>query len=329
MISLLNQTAPEVLGRAALPLFGLEKNSVVTLHNTSENLTFRVVTPEGQNFALRLHRPGYQQRRAIESELAWVVAVRLDTSILAPRPVRGADQQFIQTIVDPSTHEQHFAVMFHWEVGAEPLIDQDLFSTFEILGARAAQLHAHAKSWQRPEWFTRQTWNFETSIGSEKPLWGHWRDGQGMTPDLQKLFARTTEHIGTRLKNYGQANAQFGLIHGDLRLANLLIDGDDVKVIDFDDCGFGWFMSDAATPVSFHEHEPQVPELIEAWKTGYRSIAPLAKVDEAEIPTFVMMRRLVLVAWLSSRPDTPLSSSLGAGYTHGTAVLAEDYLLRN
>jgi Ser/Thr protein kinase RdoA (MazF antagonist) len=35
-----------------------------------------------------------------------------------------------------------------------------------------------------------------------------------------------------------------------------------VKVIDFDDCGFGWYMYDAATPVS-SRHEPQVPALIE------------------------------------------------------------------
>ena len=41
-----------------------------------------------------------------------------------------------------------------------------------------------------------------------------------------------------------------------------------VKVIDFDDCGFGWYMYDAATPVSFYEHEPQVPGLIEVLEDG-------------------------------------------------------------
>ena len=33
---------------------------------------------------------------------------------------------------------------------------------------------------------------------------------------------------------------------------------------------------------------------------GYRSVAALAAADEAEIPTFVMMRRLLLVAWIGS-----------------------------
>ena len=44
-----------------------------------------------------------------------------------------------------------------------------------------------------------------------------------------------------------------------MRLANLLVDGRDVSVIDFDDCGFGWFMYDLGSSVSFIEHDPTVP----------------------------------------------------------------------
>ena len=91
-----------------------------------------------------------------------------------------------------------------------------------------------------------------------------------------------------------------------------------VKVIDFDDCGFGWYMYDAATPVSFYEHEPQVPDLIESWKTGYRRVIELPKADEDEIPTFVMLRRLLLVAWIGSHSETDLAKSMGLPYTEGT-----------
>ena len=121
---------------------------------------------------------------------------------------------------------------------------------------------------------------------------------------------------------------RFGLIHSDLRLANLLIDGSTVKVIDFDDCGFSWYMYDAATPVSFHEHQPHAPELIENWKTGYRRVLPLSTADEAEIPTFVMLRRILLVAWVASHIEAEYPKSLGAGFTDGTLPLCEDYLRR-
>jgi Ser/Thr protein kinase RdoA (MazF antagonist) len=105
-----------------------------------------------------------------------------------------------------------------------------------------------------------------------------------------------------------------------------LIDGKSVKVIDFDDCGFGWYMYDAATPVSFYENEPQVPHLIESWKRGYRRILQLSKADEGEIPTFVMLRRLLLVAWIGSHHETELAKSMGLPYTEGTVGLCENYL---
>ena len=99
-----------------------------------------------------------------------------------------------------------------------------------------------------------------------------------------------------------------------------------MKVIDFDDCGFGWYMYDAATPVSFYEHEPQVGGLIESWMRGYRRVLDLPRADEAEIPTFVMLRRLLLVAWIGSHSETDLAKSMGLPYTEGTVGLCEEYL---
>ena len=126
---------------------------------------------------------------------------------------------------------------------------------------------------------------------------------------------------------YGQDEHRFGLVHADIRLANLLADDGHVRVIDFDDCGFAWFMYDFATTVSFMEDHPRVPELREAWLEGYRSVAPLDAADEAELDTFVMLRRLLLVAWIGSHHTFATEAAeLGAGFTAGTCALAERYL---
>jgi Ser/Thr protein kinase RdoA (MazF antagonist) len=80
--------------------------------------------------------------------------------------------------------------------------------------------------------------------------------------------------------------------------------------------------------VSFFEHEPHVPELIDAWLTGYRRLLRLPAVDEAEIWTFVLYRRLLLVAWMGSHRTVDVARRLGAGYTAGTCELAESYMSR-
>jgi len=87
-------------------------------------------------------------------------------------------------------------------------------------------------------------------------------------------------------------------------------------------------MYDCATAVSFFEHRPEVPDLIRAWVRGYRRVSPLPQEDEEEMPTFVMLRRLLLVAWIGSHSETPLAQSMGADYTRGTAPLCERYLAR-
>jgi Ser/Thr protein kinase RdoA (MazF antagonist) len=305
---------------AALKHYNVPPGAKASLINLSENATYKIETADGQRWALRIHRQGYHSRQAIASELAWLMDLRNTSVVTTPRPLQGRDGEFIQSVLGRNV------VLFAWEAGSEPAIDQDLAKPFEVLGEVTARMHLHARAWQRPQSFTRFTWDFETSLGEHNPHWGKWRDGIGVDAPLEKIFGQTVDLIGNRLDIYGKGENRFGLIHCDLRLANLLMDADAVKVIDFDDSGFGWYMYDAATPVSFYEHEPQVPSLIEAWKTGYRRVIDLPRADENEIPTFVMLRRLLLVAWIGSHSETELAKSMGLPYTLGTAALCENYL---
>jgi len=113
-----------------------------------------------------------------------------------------------------------------------------------------------------------------------------------------------------------------------MRLANLLVEGPEVTVIDFDDCGFSWYMYDLGSSLSFIEDHPRVPEMIDAWVRGYRSEAPLSREDEAELPTFVLFRRLLLVSWIGSHAETTLAQEMGEEFTQISCELAEDYLMR-
>jgi Ser/Thr protein kinase RdoA (MazF antagonist) len=316
------------LAQAATTYYMLPNDLTVTLINLSENATYKVEAPDGRRWALRIHRDGYHSKTAIASELAWLIDLRSIGVVTTPCPVNGRDGEIIQHIGHARMPRPRNIVLFDWETGVEPGIGEDLSRPFEVLGEVTACMHLHARQWRRPTWFSRFTWDFETSLGQHQPHWGHWRDGMGVDDKKAKLFGQTVALIGKRLNAYGKPADRFGLIHCDLRLANLLMDGKAVKVIDFDDCGFGWYMYDAATPVSFYEHEPQVPELIESWKTGYRRVISLSRDDEAEIPTFVLLRRLLLVAWIGSHHETDLAQSMGLPYTDGTVGLCEDYLSR-
>ena len=64
-----------------------------------------------------------------------------------------------------------------------------------------------------------------------------------------------------------------------MRLANLLVDQNGIRVIDFDDCGYGWFMYDFAATISFIEDDPRILEFKSAWLEGYLTQRRLSAED--------------------------------------------------
>ena len=315
------------LAMAALPRFGLSPESTATLCNVSENHTYRVEDPRsGRSYALRVGRAGYRTAQELESELRWIDALREDGAVdtCVPVPTPGGER-VVEVAADGLGTRN--VVLFEWLPGAEPDLEgEEVIAGFRTLGAVSARMHVHARAWPRPREFARPAWDYERTLGAGGH-WGAWQDGLGMGAEERRQLGRLDAAIAARLESYGQGDDRFGLVHADIRLANLLVDGAHVRVIDFDDCGFAWFMYDFATTVSFMEDHPRVPELRDAWLDGYRSVAPLGAADEAELDTFVMLRRLLLVAWIGSHHTFATEAAeLGAGFTAGTCALAERYL---
>ena len=255
-----------------------------------------------------------------------MTALDSDGGVATPRPLAGRDGALIQSHGTSALAPRHL-VMFEWLEGAEPDPDDDLVEPFRQLGGIAARTHLHVTGWQLPDGFERLVWDDESVFGPS-PNWGDWRDGPGVDARVREVLEAAETLVRDRLAAYGRGAARYGLIHADMRLANLLIDGGDTRLIDFDDCGFGWFMYDFAAGISFMEEHPQVPALREAWLDGYRAVRPLDREDEVEIDSFIMLRRMALLAWTGSHSGTDLARSQAPHFAAGTARLAEAYLAR-
>ena len=321
--------------RAALRRYGGHPDASVELLNVSENATFLVSDPGAGPSVLRVHRLGYHTEQEIASELAWMDALRAEAGVRTPRVLPAADGQRVVTVPENSSRERH-CVRFEFLPGTEPGTEPGgelagepgsalAGAHFEELGEITARMHRHARSWVRPEWFTRFHWDYAAAFG-DQARWGHWQDGVGVGPAERRVLARLDDVLHARLKAFGQGQERYGLVHADTRLANLLVHEGSVSVIDFDDSGFSWYLYDLGTSVSFFEDSPEVPGLVDSWLTGYRRVAGLSAEDEAEIWTFIMFRRLLLLAWIGSHQGVDIAAELGAGYTQGSCDLAESYL---
>lgn len=312
-----------VLARQAAAHFGFSADaSVAAFGPLTENPTFRVQEPGLRDpVALRIYRPGGRPAEEIESELAWISAIRRDTDVRTPDVIPTVDgSPFVRVGLRSSV----FVAAFEVAPGHEA-DDDDLARLMPYAGEATAQLHRHARSWSLPRSFQRPRWDLETMIGPS-PHWGPW---QASVPDAgdREQLERLAQTVLRRLHAFGTGVGRFGLIHADLRAANLLVDGDSVSVIDFDDCGFSWYLYDLAATLTLYEDAPNVDELIASWVEAYRKLNPLAAEDEREIPTFLMLRRLMVSAYVGLRSDTELADELArTGYTKTSCELAESYL---
>lgn len=298
----------------ALAAYGLSPDTPLSLLNRSENETWRA-----GDLVLRLHRHGYHSRAEIASELAWLMSLQGLPGLNTVCPVPGA--QGLVTEIDG-----RFLVAFDLVRGQELQPGDDLARWFAPLGEITARLHLQSRDWAPSPGFTRKRWDVETILGP-RPHWGHWRQAQGLDARGEALLARATDKLAAKLDTYGTGPDSFGLIHADLRLANLMTDGDTLTAIDFDDCGLGWRVYDLAAALSFIETDQRLPDLIARWVDGYTRIAPLRPEDRAMIPSLIFLRRVLLTAWLATRADSDTAQSLGGpAYTQGTLDLAERYL---
>jgi Ser/Thr protein kinase RdoA (MazF antagonist) len=316
------------VAQRALVAYDLSPDSTLRLLNLSENATYAVDDADtGTRSILRVHRKNYHRPHEICSELDWLDALRRDGDVTVPTVLPAHDGRRVVTVDHDGTprHVVHFELV----AGVEP-DEQTLTTTdFHTLGRITAALHDHARSWTRPPGFGRFSWDWSHSLG-DRPRWGRWEDAVGVGDAERHVLNRACTLLARRLAEYGTEADVFGLVHADLRLANLLVDGtgadSQITVIDFDDCGFSWYFYDFGTAVSFFEDDPAVPEWQDAWATGYRTRRPLPATDEAMLPSFVLLRRLLLLAWMGTHSHSKESQAMSIDYAAGSCTLAERYL---
>jgi Ser/Thr protein kinase RdoA (MazF antagonist) len=181
---------------AALAAYGFSPAARLALLSLSENATYRVDDPaDGRVAVLRVHRTGYHEPGAVQSELAWLTALRRDEGLRTPAVYPALDgREVVDVVLDGITRQ---TVLFELLPGAEPSADQ-LATQFERLGTICARMHKHALSWRRPPGFVRFSWDFDACVGLTG-RWGRWQDGIGVGPAELDVLSRATAVMRERL----------------------------------------------------------------------------------------------------------------------------------
>lgn len=258
---------------------------------------------------------------------------KIPDSLLAPL-VRSASVLF-----DMNEHHKHGSTMTS--------NDKALYRT---IGEVAAILRVQSSRWadSQPYVHERISWDWDATFskGWNNYYGAHYWDlNSTLTRHDIETIERCSIIMHHRLEAFGTGTDHYGLIHSDLRPGNLLVaDGTSATsllarmgILDFDDCGMGWYMTEIAGIVGFQEHRGDLDEVIQSIVEGYRMHWDLDEQEVAEIPTFVMMRRIGLTQALmyhltnaapGSNEAADITPALLQFYAKGTVQLAKRYIKR-
>lgn len=106
-----------------------------------------------------------------------------------------------------------------------------------------------------------------------------------------------------KLARLGREPSVYSLIHADMHPGNILVDGDRLTVIDFDDAGFGWHQYDIAVVLTYWQAKPNAAEIERAFLDGYRAVRRLPDEVPMSIAMFRLIRWMASIGWFHQRPE--------------------------
>lgn len=302
------------LAHSALRRYGLAGARVEFLSN-SDNLVFRVYAggAEVSEFALRVYRPLRFSSDEIEDELRWMAALAHEARLRVPVPVPGVAGRLVQSVSVDGLPGRRQCALLHWLRG-EFLGEALLPGHLESVGLFMARLHeegtplAHAYNLRRTR---RLSHAYLLRLTDAQR-----RAGLMFDVGEFDLLANAARLVGARLDDAEREGPEVGLLHADLHQRNYLFGPGGVGAIDFCECCWGPYLHDIAVTLSdllIDKQFDELPELHEAFLSGYRRVRPLPQGYGRHIETFLLARTLQVLEWVFRWPG-PTHHAWGASY---------------
>ena len=305
-------------------------NATLSLIKHRENAVFKVEAG-GDRHALRIHRHGYHSDIALRSELQWMQALQ-EAGIHTPAVVPTKTGSLFAGVEMPGMPGAMQIDLFEWIEGEQlgsvegGVADTaSVTQTYRTIGELAARVHNQACGWVAPEGFSRHAWDAEGLAGAN-PFWGQFWKLEAATAGERDLLTRARNRVFEELSALPTSADSYSLIHADFAPENLMVKGDLVRLIDFDDAGFGWHLFELATSLYFIMGEPYFDSARAALVEGYRVHRSMTDRDLERLPLFFLARGLTYIGWVHTRQETQTARELTPMLLEAACGLAEDYL---
>lgn len=200
------------------------------------NAVYRFCAGETR-LVLRLTEGRHRNRGQLEAEVDFVRFVT-SRGVAAASPVPTVDGGWVETLTSGDATSAWHAVAFTWVRGCHfkfftADVDRPLFC---VWGRTMGRLHAASREFVPAAGRRRVPWTEQDTTRCDVPR----------LPPSETAAGREYTRLTEWLQSLGSTPANWGLIHGDFERTNFVLDGSTLRLYDFDDACYHWYVADIA-----------------------------------------------------------------------------------
>jgi Ser/Thr protein kinase RdoA (MazF antagonist) len=243
--------------------------------NTLANYAIEVKSSTG-HFALKIYNPASRTATDVQWEIDLTLHLIKNGAPVA-RPVAGNDGKYVQTFAIEG--QNLTTVLFDWVAGEKPKPE---LSTYTLIGEAAARIHNAADTftselprerYDAHELIDNQLERMETPLRES----GQWQRVFELSERMRKIITNPS--------------LNYGIIHNDLTLDNVHLDGNTLAVFDLDSAAESWRAAEAWGVLRAAD------DRFKAWLEGYRSVRDFSLDDEKAVAAFGIVEDIRNVVW--------------------------------
>jgi Ser/Thr protein kinase RdoA (MazF antagonist) len=236
---------------------------------------------------------------AIGSELTWLAALNREAGLPVPAPVMTPDGKLLTNVFTSGIPNGRVVSLMRWLDGRrfrKGLRPKHLTA----LGQVVAQLHNFSSGWRPPAEFTRPHWDWDSQLGGS--MFRHPLEEvvDTIPSKFKQPFQVIIQEAKRVMESIGKGADAYGMIHADLYPENVLFKAGKAFPIDFEDCGYGYWMWDIAIALSEWAWGKDWERMRDAFWEGYTQIHTLPKTQWTQLDLFVATQFATMVLWSSA-----------------------------
>lgn len=260
----------------------------------SHNEIFRITNKK--EFILRIASESHRSKQDTLNEIDFLLFLK-GKGVSVSAPITGLNGEYVYEVSEDNKK---------WIVSAFEIAKGEDFRTrsndtdirFYEAGRMLGKIHKYSKIFSPSNQTPRRQWYEGQHIAKASNLFEKYN---------YKLKVKFDEFM-YQMNKLQQTNNSYGLIHGDYLFSNYLFNGDDITVIDFDECEYSWFVYDIAVCMYYYligsDPTKLSSKIEEAEKLLYNLISGYTKENHIDVSwitninLFFKLREYVLMSTL-------------------------------